>query len=82
MQLESSAVIQLQVPYSGVSIKVGEKTKVSTSDNVQEKLQLCGMFFFWENGDEDSVLSSFSHCKLRYSGPTYLQCLSFSQCFH
>ena len=27
--------------------------------------------FFGENGDEDLVLSSFSHCKLKYSGPTY-----------
>ena len=29
------------------------------------------MVFFWENGDEDVVLSSFIHCKLNYIGPTY-----------
>ena len=27
--------------------------------------------FFWENGDEDLVLSSFSNCKQKYLGPTY-----------
>ena len=27
--------------------------------------------FFWENGDEDLVLSSFSLCKLKYLGPIY-----------
>ena len=26
---------------------------------------------FWENGDEDLVLSPFSHCKLNYLEPTY-----------
>ena len=26
---------------------------------------------FWENGDEDLVLSSFSHCKLKYLGPIH-----------
>ena len=29
------------------------------------------MFSFWENGDEDLVLSSCSNCKLKYSGPWY-----------
>ena len=27
--------------------------------------------FFWENGDEDLVLSSFSNCNQKYLGPTY-----------
>ena len=63
--------------YKGVSIKSREKTIVRVFDRVQEKLQLCGMFFFFvclffqENGDEDLVLSSFSHCKLEYIGSTY-----------
>ena len=30
-----------------------------------------GDVFFLEDGDEDLVLSSFSHCKLKYLGPTY-----------
>ena len=31
---------------------------------------MCGVLF-WEGEDEDLVFSSFSHCKLKYSGPTY-----------
>ena len=27
--------------------------------------------FFWDNGDEDLGLPSFSHCKQKYLGPTY-----------
>ena len=46
---ESSAVIKLQMAYTRLSIKGREKTIVRASYKVQE------------NGDEDLVLSSFSH---------------------
>ena len=49
-------------------IKSREKTIVRASDKVQVKIVMVGDVF-GENGDEKLVLSSFTHCKLKYLGP-------------